>query len=284
MKTKELFKGKTLFTYEVFPPNAKSSSSSIYKTLDGLKELDPDAISVTCGALGSDNRLKSIEIASLIKNYGIESIIHLPCLYESRGSIDDKLAELQATNIENILVLRGDPKPGQSPKEDFPYAADLIRYIKSKYDFNILAACYPEGHVDSPDPITDIRYLKEKVDAGSDQLISQLFLDNDYFYRFLERADLAGINVPIEAGIMPVTNKKQIENMARICGVQIPDKFRRAMEKYQDNPLALRDAGLAYAIDQIVDLISHGVDGIHLYTMNNPYVARYIYQAVKNLL
>ncbi|MGN1090537.1 MAG: methylenetetrahydrofolate reductase, partial [Huintestinicola sp.] len=186
--------------------------------------------------------------------------------------------------IENILALRGDINPERPPKNDFSYASELIAYIKEKGDFHISAACYPECHLDSPDIITDIRHLREKQDAGAEHMMSQLFFDNDHFFNFLEKARIAGITVPIEAGIMPVTNKKSIERMVSMCGASLPLKFTRMMAKYENNPEALRDAGIAYAIDQIVDLISSGVDGIHLYTMNNPYVAEKISAAVKGLL
>lgn len=159
-----------------------------------------------------------------------------------------------------------------------------MEFIKSKGDFDIAGACYPEGHVDTPDMVQDVLNLKKKVDAGASHLISQLFFDNQFFYSFVEKAKIAGIDVPIEAGIMPVTNKKSIERMVSMCGASLPPKFAKMMQKYENNPEALRDAGIAYAIDQIVDLVSNGVDGIHLYTMNNAYVARRISEAVGNII
>lgn len=201
-----------------------------------------------------------------------------------RDDLELMIEELKRLRIENILALRGDLPEGEYERGDFEHASDLISFIKERGDFNIIAACYPEGHVDSKNKVEDIKNLKIKVDAGCDQLISQLFFDNNYFYAFKERCELAGIDVPIEAGIMPVTNKKQIENMTSLCGVELPEKFTKMMEKYEDNPLAMRDAGIAYAIDQIVDLITQGVDGIHLYTMNNPYIAKRIYEAIHNLI
>ena len=194
------------------------------------------------------------------------------------------LDRLKEQGIENILALRGDISLEHPPCMDFSHADDLIAFIKEHADFNIIGACYPEGHVESKSTLEDIHYLKRKVDAGTDHLITQLFLDNDYFYTFRERTALAGINVPIEAGIMPVVNKKQIERMVSLCGVQLPKKFVKMMERYEHDPIAMRDAGIAYAINQIVDLLAQGVDGIHLYTMNNPYIARKIYEAVFRLL
>ena len=164
------------------------------------------------------------------------------------------------------------------------YASDLVKYINEHGDFDVFGACYPEGHMEAENIIEDIKNLKIKTDAGVSHLVTQLFFDNDLFYRFRDMTEIAGINVPIEAGIMPVTNKSQIEKMVSMCGASLPSKFSKVMQKYENNPEALRDAGIAYAVDQIVDLLSNGVDGIHLYTMNNPYVARKITDAVKNLL
>ena len=227
----------------------------------------------------------SLKIASRIKNeYGIESVAHLPCISLTKSDVRRQLSDFKEAGIENILALRGDVPSGGYVPGDFRHASDLIAFIKEHGDFNVLAACYPEGHLESADIFDDIRNLKTKVDAGASHLITQLFFDNQYFYRFRERASLAGIQVPIEAGIMPVTNKKQIERMVSLCGVTLPHKFSAMMERYEHNPDAMRDAGIAYAIDQIVDLITHGVDGIHLYTMNNPYIAARIYEAIHQLL
>ncbi|HOD02145.1 MAG TPA: methylenetetrahydrofolate reductase, partial [Clostridiales bacterium] len=174
--------------------------------------------------------------------------------------------------------------PDFAPKYDFKYASDLISFIRENGDFNIIGACYPEGHFEASSLIEDIRNLKKKTDAGASHLITQLFFDNGYFYSFRERAVIAGIDVPIQAGIMPVVNKKQIERMVSLCKVDLPKKFLSMMTKYENNPSAMRDAGIAYAVDQIVDLLAQGVDGIHLYTMNNPYIARRIYEAVSSLI
>lgn len=285
MKISELFSGdKCILSFEVFPPKKNMPADTIYSTLDSLKKLDPAFISVTYGAGGTNGDNITGEIAAHIKSLGIESAAHLTCVSNTREDIDIILEDLKAKGIENILALRGDINPERPPKNDFRYASELIAYIKEKGDFHISAACYPECHLDSPDMITDIRHLKEKVDAGATHLMSQLFFDNDHYFEFLEKARIAGINVPIEAGIMPVSNKKQIERMVSMCGASLPVKFTRMMAKYEHNPEALRDAGIAYAVDQIVDLIAGGADGIHLYTMNNPYVAEKITSAVSGLL
>ncbi len=284
MKTADLFKRKTVLSYEVFPPKPTSPIETIYNTINELKTLSPDFISVTYGAGGGKNTHSTFQIASTIKSYGIESVAHLACIGLKKEDVSAKLAELQSLGIDNILALRGDLPDGEYTPGDFPYASDLVSYIKGYGDFNVLAACYPEGHIEAKSKVEDIQNLKIKVDAGADHLISQLFFDNEYFYAFLERCQLAGITAPIEAGIMPVTNKKQIERMTSLCGATVPRKFLSMMNRYEDNPTALRDAGIAYAVDQIVDLIAQGVGGIHLYTMNNPYIARKIHEAIHSLI
>ena len=286
MKTCELFQKKTVLSYEVFPPKRTDAVETVYSTVAALKDFSPDFISVTYGAGGGKATCDAtLSIASFIKNiYGIESVAHLPCIGLTREEAENQLQRFKEAGIENILALRGDMPEGGTPVGDFAHANDLISFIRERYDFNLIAACYPEGHNESENILDDIRYLKVKTDAGATQLISQLFFDNDYFYRFLERCRLANIDVPIEAGIMPVANKKQIERMVTLCGVTLPKKFSSMMSRYENNPEAMRDAGIAYAVDQIVDLIAQGVDGIHLYTMNNPYIARRIYEAVHRLL
>lgn len=284
MKIRELFEEKTVFSFEVFPPKKTSSVDVIYKTLDELKDLKPDFISVTFGAGGSSNNQFACDVASKIKENGITPMIHLPSINYTKEEISVTLDEIKRRGIENILALRGDKSPNIEPKNDFPHASDLITYIKAHGDFDIAGACYPECHPDADTIIDDIMNLKKKVDAGATHLISQLFFDNDSFYDFREKTVLAGIDVPIEAGIMPVVNKSQIERMVTTCGASLPRKFVRIMQKYENNPEALRDAGIAYAINQIVDLIASGVDGIHLYTMNNAYVARKISEAVSGII
>ena len=285
MRIKELFDKGTVFSFEVFPPKKTSSIDTVYKTLEELKGLKPDFISVTFGAGGSENSGLSIDIAKKIKDdLGIESAVHLPCINYTKAEIEGILEQFKAQGIENILALRGDIVPGEQIKHDFRYASDLVKFIRKHGDFDIAGACYPEGHMETEDLVTDVLNLKKKVDAGAQHLISQLFFDNSLFYSFIERTKIAGIKVPIEAGIMPVTNKTQIERMVAMCGASLPPKFTKMIQKYEHNPEALRDAGIAYAIDQIVDLVSNGVDGIHLYTMNNAYVATKITNAVENII
>lgn len=285
MKLCELFRqGRTVFSCEVFPPKKTAPVDSIYQTLDGMKDIHFDAISVTFGAGGSNVNQSTQEIASLIENqYHTPAMAHLTCVAAGREDVDRILDLLKANGVENILALRGDVNPDYPPKTDFKHASELISYIRERGDFGISAACYPEGHIESPDPVSDIRYLKEKVDAGAQHLVSQLFFNNDDFFRFLERARIAGIEVPIEAGIMPVLSAKSIQRMVSLCGASMPSKLTRILARYGDHPEALREAGIAYAIDQISDLIAGGVDGIHLYTMNNPDVARQIAGSISSI-
>ena len=285
------YNNKTIFSFEVFPPKKTDAIDTVLKTLDELKGLSPDFISVTFGAGGSANCDNSVAIAKHIKDVcGVESVIHMPCLNMTRQEAQYVLDQFQQAGIDNILALRGDKVEGKEPANEFLHASDLISFIKDfdskrtdgKY-FKIFGACYPELHPQSKDVFEDIDFLKQKVDAGASHLLSQLFFDNEQFYRFLERCQMKGINVPIEAGIMPATNKKSIERMVSMTNAVLPKKFTDMMERYGDYPDAIRDAGIAYAIDQIVDLVTHGVSGIHLYTMNNPLVARKIYEATKSL-
>lgn len=281
MKAIELFPKKPVLSFEVFPPKPNVPIDSIYQTLAALQDLHPDFISVTYGAGGSVPGASTAEICETIQNqYGIPSIAHLPCINETKESVLEKLEIFREKNICNILALRGDRNPELVPKTDFRYASDLIAFILEHGDFDIAAACYPEGHPEAPDLDTDISHLKEKVDAGASHLISQLFYHNPDFYAFREKLAQKNITVPVEAGIMPVTSKKSIERMVSLCGASIPNRLAKLMARYSDAPASLKAAGLEYAIMQILDLLEHGVDGVHIYTMNNPDVARYIMEQI----
>lgn len=282
MKIKDMFReDNNVISFEVFPPKKDSPIETIYDTLEQLTDLKPDFISVTYGAGGNTADTKTCDIASIIKNkHRIESAAHLTCVNSSRESVRTILGQFKDNNIENILALRGDINPDIEPKKEFLYASDLITFIKEHGDFGISGACYPECHTEAADIVEDILNLKKKTDAGAGHLISQLFFDNNTFYSFQEKLKLAGINVPVEAGIMPVCNVSQIKRMVTMCGASVPAGLSRIMHQYGDNADSMREAGIEYAVGQIIDLLNHGVRGIHLYTMNNAYVARKIWEDV----
>ncbi len=288
MKIKDFFgKGRTVFSFEVFPPKATSPVETVISMLERIKNIEtlkPDYISVTYGAGGNAADTSTRDIVSMIKNEcKRESMMHLTCVNSTKDDVVNILEDMKAHNIENILALRGDINPDVPPKTDFKYACELIEFIRAHGDFGISAACYPEAHCEAESPEADLRNLKHKVDCGVDTLVTQLFFDNSFFYDFMDKARGLGINVPVSAGIMPVTSKKQVERMVATCGASIPQKLAKIINKYGDTD-AMMDAGIAYAVDQIVDLIANDVEGIHLYTMNNPYVAKKIYESVINLL
>ncbi len=270
MKINKLFeKKKPLISFEIFPPNDKYSLEEIYSVIDKLVEFKPEFISVTYGA-GGGTRARTCEIASRIKNVNkVECMAHLTCLGSTENEIKEILDELKKNNIENILALRGDqPKNGNHFEEkDFKYANDLISFVKKNGDFSIGATYYPEGHQES-NLLLDLFYLKQKVNSGADFLISQIFFDNEMFYKFRDYANQLKIDVPLIAGIMPVTDAKQIKKITALCGASIPVKFQKILDKYENNPEALKEAGIAYAVEQIIDLVASDIDGIHLYTMN----------------
>lgn len=276
---------KPVLSFEIFPPKKDAALQNIDETLALMCDLKPDFISVTFGAGGSTVDNKTVEIAKKIKKeYNIEPLVHLTCLHYEKTELEEILKQLEDAGIENVLALRGDINPDIPMKHDFKYANELVSYIKSRGNFSVSGACYPETHLEASDAITDIRNLKRKVDDGAEHLVSQLFFDNDVFYRFYEKTRIAGINVPVDAGVMPVTNRAQIERMVNMCGASLPVKFQKVLQKYENNKEALLDAGIAYTINQIVDLIANEVDGIHIYTMNNPAVAKRICDGIRNLV
>lgn len=286
MKLTEIYKSKKqVLSFEIFPPKKDAELMNIEPTLEVLSELQPDYISVTFGAGGSSNNNKTIAIAKMIREkYHIEPVVHLTCLCYDRDEIDAFAKEIADNGIENVLALRGDRNPNIPPKDVFPHASDLIAYLKETTDFCVAAACYPEDHPDSPDHVSEILNLRKKVDAGADILLSQLFFDNDNYYKFIEDCKIAGINVPITPGIMPVINEKQIRRMVDTCGAKLNDKIECILERYGEDPDAIYDAGMIHALSQVVDLLAHGVDGIHLYSMNKPSVAKRICDGIKNLI
>jgi methylenetetrahydrofolate reductase (NADPH) len=271
MFIKDLLKRKKFtVSFEVFPPKNDKPLDNIYKTIEELKSLNPDFISVTYGAGGS-NRDRTIEIASVVKNqYGIEALAHLTCITSTKNEISNILKDLKGNNIHNILALRGDiPQDFQNKENlEYKYARELIKEIRRKNDFGIGAAAYPEGYNGINSIEEDVKYLKEKVDAGVDFLITQLFFDNKRLYHFKELLYKHNIKVPVITGIMPVTNKNQIDRIVLLSGATVPDALKLIIDKYKDDSEGLKDAGTEYAANQVNDLIRNGVEGIHIYTMN----------------
>lgn len=289
MKISELLKHKSTISFEIFPPkNKENDISSIYHTIEELAKLNPDFISVTYGAGGS-TKGKTVEIASKIKNeYGIEAVAHLTCISSSKEEIITICNQLKEANIENILSLRGDyPKDGVVlEKLDFHYASELNHFIKENYNdtFCLSGACYPEVHNEAACFEGDLAALKKKADSGAEYLVTQIFFDNNYYYRLVKEARKRGINIPILAGIMPVTNSKSLLYTAKMCGCSIPYNLSTMIESYYKHPEAMKEIGINYAIGQIIDLITNGVDGIHIYTMNKPEIAHAIFKQIPTVL
>ena len=285
MKISEICKEKKSLSFEIFPPKKDSELKNIDATLEVLCELKPDFISVAFGAGGSSNNNRTIELAKKIKyEYHVEPVVHLTCLHYNKQEIDEFAKILSAEGIENILALRGDRRPDVAEKEDFKHASDLIGYLKPKSNFCFLGACYPECHPESENRIDEMKYMKEKVNAGAEVLLSQLFFDNEHFFRLVENSRIAEIDVPIIPGIMPVVNAAQIQRMVTMCGASFPTRFQKIIDRYADNKAALFDAGMSYALSQIIDLLVSDIDGIHLYTMNNPRIARMICEGIRNII
>lgn len=287
MKISELLQnGKITFSCEIFPPKPGADISRMWEVVQGIAELSPDFISVTYGAGGSTSK-RTVEIASAIQEqHGIPALAHLTCVSSSREDIRNQLNLMKENGLENILALRGDlPKDDSIPAlTHYKYACELIEDIKSQGDFCIGAACYPEGHVECERREDDIDYLKHKVECGCDFLTTQMFFDNNVLYNFMYRILAKGIHVPVIAGIMPVINSRQIKRSCELSGTQLPQRFRRIAEKFSDDPLAMKQAGIAYATEQIIDLLSNSVEHIHLYTMNNPEIAGAIVNNLSHIL
>lgn len=290
MKISEILKTKATISFEIFPPkNKEGDISSIYYTIDELAKLHPDFISVTYGAGGS-TKGKTVEIASKIKNdYGIESVAHLTCISSTHEEVKTICQQLKDNNVENILSLRGDYPRGQVIDKDaleFHYAKELNEYISQEFPdtFCLAGACYPEVHQEATCFEDDLLALKQKVDAGAEYLITQIFYDNNYYYRLVKEARRIGITVPILAGIMPVTNSKSLLHTAKMCGSSIPYQLSTMIESYYHYPEAMKEIGINYATHQIIDLITNGVDGIHIYSMNRPEIAKAIFESIPTVL
>jgi len=275
---------KTLFSCEIFPPKQGGELNNAFQLIDEISDIRPDFISVTCGAAGNTAGLTQ-EIAQHIEGNGVTALAHLTRLSALSVPIEDIIKGLRDSGVTNILALRGDiPKDSAYTAHQVGQASDLVETIRELGDFCIGAACYPDGHVESQSQQQDIRYLKMKVDSGCDFLITQMFFDNDQFYRFKAMALENGITVPLLAGIMPVTSRKQIRRLVEISGTPMPPRLRIMIDRYGDNPRSMAQAGVLYACEQILDLVANGVRGIHLYTMNHPEIARRIREYLRDIL
>jgi len=276
---------KPTLSFEVFPPNSQVGTSKLTATLDQLEGLNPSFISVTASNHKLDYEKTTIDLAKYVHDkLQCPTMVHMPAAYVTKKEVDDVLEQLEKMNINQVLALRGDIVEGYTPETDFKYASDLTRYIKQrKPNFEVSGACYPEVHPDSKNRIDDIKHLKDKIDSGCDQLITQLFYDNEAFYRFQEECAIADINVPILAGIMPIVNRKQALHVIENCSARLPKKFISILDKYKDAPVSLKEAGIAYAVDQIVDLVTNDVEGVHLYTLNKSDTANHIFRNTASL-
>ena len=280
--TEKLMVKDQLISFEVFPPKTDSAFDSIEWSVRELAAFNPDFMSVTYGAGGGTSQYTT-KIASLIKNrLDTTALAHLTCASTPIDTINQILDTLKENHIDNVLAMRGDiPQGYEKPQgEYYAYAYELVKHIKEYGYFDIGGACYPECHPECDTLEKDIENLKNKVDCGVDFLITQLFYDNDTFYSFLEKVRRKGVYAPVFAGIMPITNIKQIDRIIGLSGTKLPDEVKAFLEKYSDNPEDLEKAGLEFAINQINDLLSNGVNGIHIYTMNKPYVARTVLKGI----
>ena len=277
MKISELLKqDKVTLSFEVFPPKKIDDYSKVEQAAKEIASLHPDFMSITYGAGGGTSQY-TVDLARDIRQkYGTEVLGHLTCVSSTREHVAHMIEEFKSAGIENIMALRGDiPKEGRTVF-DYHYASELIREIRKSGDFCIGGACYPEGHIECEHKKEDILHLKEKVEAGCDFLTTQMFFDNNILYNFLYRIREAGIDVPVLAGIMPITNKKQLARSVQMSGTNVPERFRAIVDHFGEDPQAMKQAGIIYASEQIIDLIANGVKHIHVYSMNKPEVAKAI--------
>ena len=288
MKLKERFAGgKLSLSFEVFPPKTTDKYESVKFAAEEIAKLQPSYMSVTYGA-GGGTSAYTVSIASDIqKNFGVTSLAHITCISSTKDTVSNQLEAIHNAGIENILALRGDKPAGVElpPDRDYHYASELIEDIKSYgYDFCIGAACYPEKHVESENVKEDIKNLKKKVDAGCDFLTTQMFFDNNIFYTFLYKIREAGIYIPVIPGIMPVTNAKQIIRSCQLSGAELPARFKQIADRFGTDDAAMKQAGVAYATEQVIDLFANGINNVHIYSMNKPDVAAKIFENVSDLL
>ena len=285
MKVIDIIKGeKPSLSFEVFPPKTSDKLESVEKAVNEIATLDPSYMSVTYGAGGGTSDY-TVRIARELLDKGVASLAHLTCITSDKSNIKNMLTTLKENGIENILALRGDIPEGFSRENlSYNYASELVKDIRESGDFCIGGACYPENHPESENSYADIEGLKKKIDAGCEFLTTQMFFDNNILYNFLYRIQRAGIFAPVVAGIMPVTNARQIKRIISISANALPQRFIRIVDRYGDNPEAMKQAGIAYATEQVVDLFANGINAVHIYSMNNPDVARGIKNNISELI
>ena len=277
--------GKPEISFEIFPPKKDAPAAPVKEAVRRLAELKPSFISVTYGAGGGAN-VNTADVASFVQDCGVPSLAHLTCLSSTRARVEEEVAKLAARGVSNILCLRGDCPPGMAPADmpgDFAHAVDLVRFLDGR-GFCLGGACYPECHPECAHIADDLDHIKEKVDAGLDFLVSQMFFDNNIFYAYLSKLLGRGIRVPVLAGIMPVTNAKQIARICQLSGSFLPARFKAIVDRFGDDPASMTEAGIAYATEQIIDLFANGVNGVHVYTMNKPDIAERIMGNLKCIL
>jgi methylenetetrahydrofolate reductase (NADPH) len=286
MRIDELLgRSEPIFSFEFFPPKTPEGEENLFRALQELRPLGPDYVSVTYGAGGS-TRAKTVEIVTRIKEeFGLEAMAHFTCVGATTGELRETLDELRAANIENVLALRGDPPQGQDEwtktQGGLEYSHELVAMLREDYPFAIGAACFPEGHIHATSPEDDLRYLKEKVDAGVDFLVTQMFFDNELYYDFVARARAIGVTVPIVPGIWPITSYAQIARVTALCGATMPENVLAELDARQDDPEAVAEFGVAYATMQSADLLAKGAPGLHFYTLNRSPATRAILSALK---
>ena len=289
MTIRELLKQNTLsLSFEVFPPKTESGFDSVRTATEEIARLRPSFMSVTYGAGGGTSRY-TLDIAKNIKEqYGVPTVAHLTCVSSTRATVAEKIAAIREAGIENVLALRGDIPKGMADADrsewDYRYAIDLIRELKAAGDFCVGGACYPEIHPESHNQAEDIAHLKEKVDAGCDFLTTQMFFDNNLLYNFLYKIRQSGIDVPVIPGVMPITNGNQVARAIQLSGSFVPQRFKSLVDKFGDDPAAMKQAGIAYATDQIIDLYANGITHVHVYSMNKPDVAAKILDNLSDII
>ena len=275
MKIKDILKSKRTISCEFFPPRDSDGIPAVLRTAGRIRSYNPDFVSVTYGAGGSTRAFTEEITSSLKRDTDLEVMAHLTCVAQTEEEVHTALVRLDELGIENVIALRGDPPTGQDnfvPAEGgFKHATELLRHVRDNFEFCLAAACYPEGHVESSDLITDMNYVKMKVENGANFLVTQLFYDNQDFFRLMERAETLGIDVPIIAGILPILNTNQIRRFTSLCGSKIPDELDIQLERYVDDDDAVRELGIEYATRQVQELWDQGIAGVHFYVLNRNY-------------